>query len=59
MDDNRSVTENLLIAFCLAITVAVLAASLMGMARGADRLPSTYATDCEMVAELCEETRDE
>lgn len=49
----------LLIAFCMAVIAAVTAASLIGMARSADRAPAPYATDCEMVSELCEEKSNE
>ena len=48
----------LLIAFCLVMVAAVISASLIGMARGADRQPTIYATDCEAVADICEETNE-
>lgn len=46
---------NLLVAFCLALVAAVTAASVVGMACVSDRQPTPYASDCEAVAELCEE----
>lgn len=54
-DQSPGPAAKLLAVFCLAMAAAVTAASLIGMARGADREPVPYVTDCEAIAELCEE----